>query len=116
VEWLVSFDDARQKLAKFREHYNYERPHSALADRTPAAFAERHKRVTKNSSTSMERENHVKSGELDRCRPKSLVSIGAEKRERVNVMRTHTRIGTANRGTSMACIHKRGLRKTLMRL
>jgi len=44
VEWFVSLADARQKLARFREHYNYERPHSALADRTPAAFAELHRR------------------------------------------------------------------------
>jgi len=43
VEWFTSLDDARLKLAKFREHYNRERPHSALADRTPAAFAELHK-------------------------------------------------------------------------
>ena len=42
VEWFSSLDDARQKLAKFREHYNRERPHSALADRTPAAFAALH--------------------------------------------------------------------------
>ena len=40
VEWFSSLDDARRKLAKFREHYNFERPHSSLADRTPAAFAE----------------------------------------------------------------------------
>ena len=39
VEWFVSMDDARQKLAKFREHYNEQRPVSALADRTPADFA-----------------------------------------------------------------------------
>jgi len=38
VEWFSSLDDARQKLAKFRGHYNH-RPHSALADRTPEAFA-----------------------------------------------------------------------------
>jgi putative transposase len=44
VEWCSSLDDARQKLAKFREHYNRERPYSALADRTPAAFAELHHR------------------------------------------------------------------------
>ena len=44
VEWFTTLDDARQKLAKFREHYNRERPHSALADRTPAAFAELHQR------------------------------------------------------------------------
>ena len=40
VEWFSSLEDARQKLAKFREHYNHHRPHSSLADRTPAAFAE----------------------------------------------------------------------------
>jgi len=43
VEWFASLEDARRKLAKFREHYNHERPHSALADRTPAAFAELHR-------------------------------------------------------------------------
>ena len=30
VEWFSSLDDARQKLAKFREHYNQQRLHSAL--------------------------------------------------------------------------------------
>jgi putative transposase len=43
VEWFTSREDARRKLAKFREHYNQQRPHSALADRTPAAFAELHR-------------------------------------------------------------------------
>lgn len=43
VEWFSSLDDARQKLAKFREHYNRQRPHSALADRTPKAFAALHR-------------------------------------------------------------------------
>jgi transposase InsO family protein len=38
-----SMEDARQKLAKLREHYNQQRPHSALADRTPAAFAALHR-------------------------------------------------------------------------
>jgi putative transposase len=42
VEWFSSLEDARQKLAKFREHYNHQRPHSALADRTPADFAALH--------------------------------------------------------------------------
>jgi hypothetical protein len=55
VEWFVSLADARQKLAKFRQHYNHERPHSSLADRTPAAFAELHRRVTEKASTSMGR-------------------------------------------------------------
>jgi putative transposase len=39
VEWFSSLDDARQKLAKFRKHYNHLRPHSSLADLAPAAFA-----------------------------------------------------------------------------
>ena len=55
VEWFVSLPDARQKLAKFRQHYNHERPHSALADRTPAGFAELHRLVTEKTSTSMGR-------------------------------------------------------------
>ena len=59
VEWFVSLADGRQKLAKFREHYNYERPHSSLADRTPAAFAELHRCVTGKSSTSMGRAKPV---------------------------------------------------------
>ena len=43
VEWFSSLDDAGLKLAKFREHYNHQRPHSALADRTPADFAALHR-------------------------------------------------------------------------
>lgn len=39
VEWFSSLDDAREKLAKFREHYNHQRPHSSLADLAPVAFA-----------------------------------------------------------------------------
>ena len=52
VEWFSLLDDARQKLAKFREHYNHQRPHSALADRTPVAFAALHKQ---KASTSLGR-------------------------------------------------------------
>jgi putative transposase len=55
VDWFVSLADAQQKLAKFREHYNHERPHSALADRTPAAFAELHRHAAEKTSTSMGR-------------------------------------------------------------
>jgi len=55
VEWFSSLEDARQKLAKFREHYNQQRPHSALANRTPAAFAELHRRGKEKTSTSMGR-------------------------------------------------------------
>jgi putative transposase len=43
VEWFSSLDEARKKLAKFREHYNRQRPHSSLADRTPEGFAALHR-------------------------------------------------------------------------
>lgn len=53
VGWLVSLADARQKLARFREHYNHERLHGALADRTPAGFAELYRDVSAKASTSI---------------------------------------------------------------
>lgn len=66
VEWFTSLDDAWKKLAKFREHYNRERPHSALADRTPAAFAEFHRRTMRKTSTLLgARETRGESGEAD---------------------------------------------------
>lgn len=39
VEVLFTLDDVRQKLDRWRNDYNHYRPHSALADRTPAEFA-----------------------------------------------------------------------------
>jgi len=42
VSWFCSLVDANQKLAAWRTHYNQQRPHSALDDRTPAAFAQLH--------------------------------------------------------------------------
>ena len=39
VEWFGSLAQARQMLSRWRLHYNEQRPHSSLADRTPAAFA-----------------------------------------------------------------------------
>lgn len=39
VEWFSSLQDARSTLSRWRDHYNQQRPHSALADRTPASFA-----------------------------------------------------------------------------
>ncbi len=41
VEVFFSLADARQKLDCWRYDYNHRRPHSALADRTPAEFASR---------------------------------------------------------------------------
>lgn len=37
--WFVSLEDARQIIAAWRDDYNQHRPHSALGQRTPAAFA-----------------------------------------------------------------------------
>jgi putative transposase len=39
VEVFFTLADARQKLEHWRQDYNHQRPHSALADRTPAEFA-----------------------------------------------------------------------------
>ena len=39
VEWFGSLHLAREKLAQWREQYNFKRPHSALDDQTPATFA-----------------------------------------------------------------------------
>jgi hypothetical protein len=99
VEWFVSLDDARQKLAKFREHYNPERPHSALADRTPAAFAELHRRVTEKTSTSMGRNPH----EIRAIGLLTLKNSGFDwyrKVGQVILLRTYRETGTSNGGTS----------------
>ena len=40
VEIFLSLADARQKLGLWLEDYNHRRPHSSLADRTPAEFAQ----------------------------------------------------------------------------
>ena len=42
VEWFGSLHHACEKLAEWRNHYNLQRPHSALDDRTPASFAGDH--------------------------------------------------------------------------
>src|SRR5260370_24361817 len=39
VEVFLDLGDARRKLEQWRSDYNQERPHSALADRTPEEFA-----------------------------------------------------------------------------
>jgi putative transposase len=39
VEVFSALSDVREKLARWRDDYNQVRPHSALADATPAAFA-----------------------------------------------------------------------------
>lgn len=52
VEWFPSLTDARQKLALWRQHFNQQRPHSALDDRTPAAFADLHRTPAARSALS----------------------------------------------------------------
>jgi len=42
VEWFPALAEARKKLAEWRDHYKYRRPHCALDDRAPAAFASLH--------------------------------------------------------------------------
>jgi len=39
VNWFPTLGEARRRLAVWREHYNRQRPHSALKDQTPAEFA-----------------------------------------------------------------------------
>lgn len=38
--WLVSLEDARRIIAAWRDDYKQHRPHRALGQRTPAAFAQ----------------------------------------------------------------------------
>jgi hypothetical protein len=42
VSWFSSLAKANAKLAAWRAHHNEQRQHSALDDRTPAAFAKLH--------------------------------------------------------------------------
>ena len=39
ASWFLSLADARQRIEEWRCHYNEERPHSALGNLTPRAFA-----------------------------------------------------------------------------
>ena len=55
VQWFALLEDARQKLARFRQHYNHHRPHSALADKAPAGFAELHRLKKQNTDTLLRR-------------------------------------------------------------
>jgi putative transposase len=43
VEGFRCLEEGRQKLAAWRHHYNHQRSHSALGDRTPASVAGEHK-------------------------------------------------------------------------
>ena len=40
ASWFLSLADARDRIEEWRHHYNEERPHSALGNLTPKAFAD----------------------------------------------------------------------------
>lgn len=44
--WFLSLADARFHIERYRIDYNEVRPHSSLADRTPAEFARLHAKAT----------------------------------------------------------------------
>lgn len=64
VSWLRSLPDAKRQLAAWRTHYNEQRPHSALDDRSPEAFrksylhrsAERSALITLNKASDHPRQ------------------------------------------------------------
>jgi putative transposase len=37
--WFLSLEDAREKVGKWRQHYNRERPHGSLGNLSPVEFA-----------------------------------------------------------------------------
>ena len=47
IHWFLSLADARGKIEKWRWDYNNERPHSALGDQPPRAFARQFEHVLK---------------------------------------------------------------------
>ncbi len=78
VEWFSTLEDAWQNLAKFREHYNQQRPHSSLADRTPAAFARSQRCLGKKLNIARAR-NPCQQRERGLTLPKTLPSFVTEK-------------------------------------
>jgi putative transposase len=53
VEVFFTLDDARRKLALWRHDYNHHRPHSALADRTPARVCRYQQRRKRGQSSRL---------------------------------------------------------------
>jgi putative transposase len=37
--WFLSMEDAREKVEEWRQHYNQERPHGSLGNKSPVEFA-----------------------------------------------------------------------------
>jgi putative transposase len=59
VEWFTSLHEAREKLAAWRDHYNHQRPHSALDDRAPSVFASLHGITPTHSALSRSNKPNV---------------------------------------------------------
>jgi putative transposase len=57
VEWFASLEDARLKLARWKDHYNHRRPHSALDDRPPSSFARLHAPTTRFALSTLNKAN-----------------------------------------------------------
>ena len=54
VEVFFTLEDVREKLTRWREDYNHQRPHSSLQDETPAAFATGWSAMTRRDPASSE--------------------------------------------------------------
>jgi hypothetical protein len=77
IEWFPSLDEARRKLAAWRDEYNHNRPHSALDDRTPAVFAQLHTtRKSKVSVADSEGKRKVQSRTQYTASPRELAPAG----------------------------------------
>ena len=61
ASWFRNLADAREKISRWREEYNGERPHSSLGYRTPNEFAETLEIL---SSTWMRKSREVKRAVL----------------------------------------------------
>jgi putative transposase len=51
ASWFLSLADARQRIEEWRCHYNEQRPHSALGNLTPRAFANSCAQATASGSS-----------------------------------------------------------------
>jgi len=43
AHWFLSLEDAQNKVEKWRQDYNEFRPHSAIGNLTPSAFADQYR-------------------------------------------------------------------------
>jgi putative transposase len=74
--WFLSLADAQDKLDKWREDYNSERPHSSLENMTPNEFA----RQSIDGPPRGEGRARDGTAQTARQRPKELLSIWSEPR------------------------------------